>query len=77
MRATALFTPQRRRAITLRMLEKQKQTAKAWFESEHTQVVPEATHYYADYIAAPVWARANRMEFLLKVGRHAFFKEHR
>ena len=39
MRATALFTPQRRRAITLRMLEKQKQTAKAWFESLQSDII--------------------------------------
>jgi N-acetylmuramoyl-L-alanine amidase len=31
-----------------------------------------ATHYYADYIAAPTWARGETPTF--KLGRHIFFK---
>lgn len=52
-----------------------RKAARAWFESEHTQIVPDATHYYADYIAAPSWAKSNRMEFVARIGRHAFFRE--
>ena len=49
--------------------------ARAWFESEHRVVVPEATHYYADSIPEPWWARANHMVYVAKIGNHVFFRE--
>ena len=56
---------------------KMPECAKAWFESEHHSVVGDSTHYYNDVVASPIWAKANRMTYIARVGRHVFFREDR
>ncbi len=51
-----------------------KECARAWFESEVHEIVPDATHYYAEYVA-PYWSKANGMIRVAQIGRHIFLRE--
>jgi len=51
-----------------------REASKAWFESEFNDVVPEATHYHADYVQ-PYWSKAVGMELVKRIGRHLFYRD--
>lgn len=48
--------------------------ARAWFESADRKLVGDALLYHADYVA-PYWSKAQSIEFIVRIGRHLFYRE--
>jgi spore germination cell wall hydrolase CwlJ-like protein len=68
---------QRGRVLAARWSEPALATAsRAWFESAHVNHVADAVLYHADYVS-PDWAKANGVEFVVRIGRHLFFRDTR
>lgn len=49
--------------------------AKGILRGEYIDPTKGATHYYADYIKTPDWAKNGKLEFTTKLGRHHYLKE--
>lgn len=70
-------TPDRQRArvLSARWDDSALATAsRAWFESAHVSQVADAVLYHADFVS-PDWAKAQGIEFVVRIGRHLFYRD--
>lgn len=52
--------------------EEFQRAARAWAQSEHSRLVPGATHYYAYKLVTPYWAK--RFRHVATIGAHRFME---
>ena len=56
-------------------LELAQKIAKGILRGEYLDPTKGATHYYADYIKTPEWAKNGKLVFTTKLGTHHYLKE--